>query len=119
VTYADLYCNKAYSKANAYGLLTGIDCLSIPLGRLVGPAIGATVACVVTSGAAIPESAAAGEMLGDALVDLAAFAAQNYITQETVVPRAQRAACCRAADAAVDELEQAFDALRDVLGRLT
>lgn len=78
-------------------LLVLIDCTSLA----IGPALGASVGAITGGSSGGPAGAVAGAgtgaIIGDFLVDAAAMAAQNYITQGTPLPEAQLAACSRLA----------------------
>jgi RHS repeat-associated protein len=117
LTAANLYCNKQFTRAAAYGLLTAIDCMSIELGELLGVPLGGAIGTVLNPGVGTAGGAAVGAVFGDALVDVAAFAVQNYITQGTVLPQAQVNACCQATKEAANALKAAFDKLVGILGK--
>lgn len=94
ITTADLACKKGLfsSPTLLYAGLTGLDCTSTSLGALFGCPTGAVIGGVGGVPGAIV-GCFLGAKFGDIVIDTVAFALQNYITQDTVLPCAQIEAC--------------------------
>lgn len=77
--------------------LTVVDCLSEEIGTALGGFVGGLLGSETGPGAAGTAAAGAelGGTLGGMIIDLAAMAAQNMITQGTPLPVAQIQACLR------------------------
>jgi len=75
--------------------ITAVDCFSLPLGTAVGGFILGLIGTEAEPGGGTVVGGITGAVLGDMIVDLAAMATQNLITQGTPLPVAQLQACGR------------------------
>jgi outer membrane protein OmpA-like peptidoglycan-associated protein len=92
--------NLTASDLLALGALSGIavvDCGSLPVGTALAGFIGGLIGTAAEPGGGTVAGAGGGAVLGDFIVDLAAMALQNLITQGTPLPVAQVQACGRLA----------------------
>ena len=99
VSTAQTLCSQGVVAAVAYGAITALDCSSANFSA-AGCGAGAAVGGVV-GGVAGPGGSIAGGILGcfvgakaaDAAIDTAAFALQNYLSQNTACPVSQVSSC--------------------------
>ena len=85
----------------AYSALTTLDCASAPVAMVLGGLVGEAV---YPAGGGVIGAIIGATPAGDAVIDVAAMALQNMVSQGTPLPMSQGKSCCNLIMTAVSEL---------------